>query len=300
MSILVIGSIALDTIKTPFRKVCNILGGSASYFAVSAAFFSPVRMVAVVGRDFPSRFIDFFNRKRIDTKGIEVDNSGRTFRWEGEYGSDFGDVKTIKTELNVFEHFIPTPPKSYRDSKYIFLANIDPDLQKSLISYLNKPSLLAFDTMNYWIEHKRSSVLQVLNNMDIFLVNAAEARQLTGEYNLIKSAKSILRLGPKIVVIKKGENGSLLFSGDFIFSIPAFPMENVCDPTGAGDSFAGGMFGYIAKCNRVDKTVLKDGLIYGTIMASFAIEDFGLKKISRINHIYIRKRLAEFKKIVRV
>ena len=297
MSILVTGSVALDTIKTPFAKASSVLGGSATYFSVSAKVFSPVNLVAVVGEDFPKKHINFFQQKGIDIQGLEIAR-GKTFRWEGEYGWDFSDPKTIATHLNVFAAFVPKVPKSYKNSRHVFLANTDPKIQMSVLDQVTKPRLVACDTMNYWIEKKRSSLLKLLKRVDAFFLNGSEAKELTLESNLITAGKKILKLGPKIVVIKKGEHGVLLFSHNNIFVTPAFLLESVYDPTGAGDTFAGGFMGYLARCKKYNQNALRRAAVYASIMATFAVEDFSLRKLSRVTIANVNQRVKKFKKCI--
>jgi len=297
MSILVVGSVALDTIKTPFAKANNVLGGSATYFSISAKVFSPVKLVAVVGEDFPKKYINFFQQKGIDVQGLEVAR-GKTFRWEGEYDWNFSDPRTIATHLNVFAAFVPKIPKSYKNSRHVFLANIDPKIQTSVLEQVSKPRLVACDTMNYWIEKKRRSLLKLLKRVDVFFLNGSEAKELTQESNLITAGKKIFKLGPKIVVIKKGEHGVILFSQNNIFVTPAFLLESVYDPTGAGDTFAGGFMGYLARCKKYDQSTLRRAVVFASIMATFAVEDFSLKKLSKVTIADVDQRVREFKKCI--
>jgi len=293
--ILVVGSVALDTIKTPLGEVKDALGGSAVYFSTSAKIFNPVNIVAVVGEDFPKKHLNYLEKKKIGLSGLEI-AKGKTFRWQGEYNWDFSNPRTIATCLNVFADFEPKVPKIYQNNKYIFLANIDPQVQKKVLSQIGKPKLVACDTMNYWIENKLNYLLDLLKRVDIFLVNESEARQITQENNLVTAGKKILKLGPKIAIIKKGEHGVLLFLGNNIFSIPAFLLESVCDPTGAGDTFAGGFIGYLASCRKYSKQSLKTALVYGTVMATFAVEDFSLRRLGSISLAQVKTRLNEFRK----
>jgi len=294
MSILVVGSVALDTIETPsgFRK--DLLGGSATYFSISASFFSPVNLVAVVGRDFSLKYIDLFKKRKIDINGLEI-KDGETFRWEAKYNTDLNNVKTISTKLNVFSDFKPNIPDNYILSDYVFLANIDPQLQEFVLEKIKKPKLIASDTMSHWIIEKKKALIKLLKKIDIFFLNETEARLFSGENNLYKAAKSILKFGPKNVIIKKGENGALLFSTNSIFSVPAFLLENVIDPTGAGDTFAGGVIGYLSSSKDKD---LKKAILYGTVLASFAVEDFSINRLINIKFFDIQKRLNAFKKII--
>lgn len=296
MSVLIVGSVALDTIKTPFGKVKDILGGSAIYSSVSAKVFSPVNLVAVVGQDFPKKHIDFLKDSGIDIKGLQV-KKGKTFRWEGEYGKNLSDPKTIATHLNVFAEFDPVIPKSYQKIKHVFLANIDPKIQEKVLSQISKPKLVACDTMNYWIENKCSDLLKILKRVDVFLLNELEAKLLTNKSNLIKAGKELINLGPSLIVIKKGEHGVLLFSKGNIFSAPAFLLEMVFDPTGAGDTFAGGFIGYLAKKNKYTQKTLREAIVYANIMATFAVEDFSLRRLASIKITDVNKRIKEFKKL---
>ena len=296
MSVLVVGSVALDTITTPFGKAKDILGGSATFSAVSASVFTPVDLVAVVGRDFPKKYINLFKNKGIDLTGLKKEK-GKTFRWEGEYGWDFSNPKTIATDLNVFGKFDPIIPKAYRKNKIVFLANIDPEIQEKVLNQVDKPKIVACDTMNYWIETKRNQLLKLLKRVDICLVNEAEAKELVGETNLVKAGKKILKLGPPIVIIKKGEHGVLMFSQKHIFATPAYLLESVYDPTGAGDTFAGGFIGYLAKVKKYNQKSLREAVVYGSIMATFAVEDFSLRKLQKITAVDVRRRLNKFKKL---
>ena len=299
MSILVVGSVALDTIKTPFGRKKDILGGSATYFSTSAAFFSPVALVAVVGDDFPARHVAFLKRRKVDTLGLEVVKGGRTFKWEGEYDWDFADPRTVATHLNVFAGFDPAIPPEYRDKKFVFLANIDPALQIKVLGQMRNPRLVACDTMNYWIKNKRKELLRLLGKVDIFFLNESEARELTGEAGIVRAARSILKMGPAKLIIKKGEHGSLLFSGNSVFSVPAFLMESIVDPTGAGDTYAGGVMGYLASRRSLTESDLRRAVVYGGVMATFAAEGFSLSRLARTGRSEIEKRYKEFIKLTR-
>lgn len=295
MSILVVGSVALDSVETPFGKTSDILGGSATYFSVSARLFSPVNLVAVVGNDFSKKNIKFFEKHDINLKGL-IQSKGETFRWEGRYGWDFADPTTIATHLNVFATFNPKIPKSYQDSEYVFLANIDPVIQKKVLNQVKRPKLIACDTMNFWIENKRKQLLQLLKKIDVLLINESEAKELTYEANLLKSGKKIMKLGPKAIIIKRGEHGVLLFTQDNIFVSPAFLLESVIDPTGAGDTFAGGFMGYLAKSRKISQNALRNAVVYGSIMATFAVESFGLQCLGAVSLRDVNKRIKKFKK----
>jgi len=296
MSILVVGSVALDTIRTPFGYVCEALGGSAVYFSVAARFFTDVHLVAVVGRDFPDEHVRFLENRGVDMKGLKkVD--GKTFRWEGEYLFDLNEAKTIRTELNVFQDFRPVIPEEYRHADHVFLANIDPELQLEVLKQVKNPSLVACDTMNYWIRGKPQELKNTLKTVDIVFLNEQEARELAGEANLIKAAKYIHALGPSVVVIKRGEYGALLFQNEKIFWAPAYPLETIFDPTGAGDSFAGGFMGYLCRDRHIEKGTYKKGIVYGSIMASFNVEDFSVRRIASVTFADIERRYQEFKNL---
>lgn len=295
MSILVVGSVALDTIKTPQARVKEVLGGSATYFSIAASFFDDVNLVAVVGQDFPARYLRLLKKRGVDLAGLEI-KEGKTFRWEGEYGWDFSDPRTLSTCLNVFSEFNPRLPTEYKGSRYLFLANIDPLLQERVLNQLS-PKLVACDTMNYWIKHRRKHLLRLLNRVDVFLLNESEARQLSCQNSIVKAARSLLESGCKIVVVKRGEHGTLLVSDDYIFSIPAFLLEEIVDPTGAGDTFAGGFIGYLSRCNRLSRTNMKRAVVYGSVMATFAVEDFSVRRLSRVNYGDIRKRFKAFQRL---
>jgi len=296
MSILVVGSVALDTIKTPLGKAKNILGGSATFSAVSASVFVSVKLVAVVGEDFPKKHLILLKSKRIDLEGLKK-APGKTFRWEGEYGWDFSSPKTIATHLNVFGKFDPKIPASYRKSKYVFLANIDPQIQEKVLNQVDKPKIVACDTMNYWIENKRRYLLKLLKRVDICFLNEGEAKELVYEANLIKAGREVLKLGPRVVIVKKGEHGVLLFSQKHIFATPAYLIESVYDPTGAGDTFAGGFMGYLAKNKKCNQQSLREAVVYGNIMATFAVEDFSLRRLQKVTASDVCKRLDKFKKL---
>ena len=298
MSILVVGSVALDSIETPFGKRDEILGGSATYFSLAASLFSKVDIVAAVGKDFPADARAMFRKKGIGTDGLKI-RHGKTFRWKGRYDYDLGTAHTIYTHLNVFKDFKPEIPDDLKNSKFVFLANIDPDLQHSVLSQMNRPKLVACDSMNYWIENKRRSLERLLKKIDILLLNDAEARELSGSVNLIKAARKLVSSGPKAVIIKRGENGVLYFSKDAHFVAPAYLLESLYDPTGAGDTFAGGMMGYLASAGKIDESVIRKAVIYGTIMASFAVEDFGVKRLLGIKMNDVRARYKQFERITK-
>jgi sugar/nucleoside kinase (ribokinase family) len=294
MSILVVGSVAFDSVKTPFGEAKEILGGSASYFSISASFFAPVNLVAVVGEDFAQENLDLFQKFSVDTRGLQK-QPGKTFRWAGEYGFALNEAKTLDTQLNVFESFKPEIPIGYRNCEYVFLGNIDPVLQRDVLSQVRKPKFVACDTMNYWITSKPEELKKTLQQVDILVINDSEARMLTGQPNVTKAAKMICSWGPKILVVKKGEYGVAMYSDGSIFGAPAFPIDEVFDPTGAGDTFAGGFVGYLAKKGRLDDETLRKAVIYGSVMASFNVEDFSLNRLRRLKHSEIQERYRQFK-----
>ena len=289
MSLLVVGSVAFDTVESPFGRAKDALGGSAIYFSAAASYFAPVNVVAVVGEDFKRSELDFLKERAVDLEGLEV-RAGKTFKWGGRYGYDLNDRETLFTHLNVFEDFAPSLPKAYRESEYIFLANIAPELQLDVLEQTNSPKLVALDTMNYWIEGSLSALLETLRRIDVLIVNDAEARQLAQEPNLVKAAKRIHEIGPKIIVIKKGEHGALMFSEEAIFWAPALLVENIQDPTGAGDTFAGGFMGYLARCEELTPGSFKRALIFGSVMASFCVERFSLERLTDLTNEEIRTR----------
>jgi len=300
MSILVVGSIALDSISSPAGRVTDALGGSATYFSYAASFYAPVRLVGVVGEDFPAAHPRLLKKRGIDLAGLET-QPGRTFRWKGSYCKDLNSAETLSTCLNVFERFKPKIPLRFAASPYIFLANIDPELQLEVLNQMRFPKLTACDTMNLWIKIKRAPLLKLLKKIDIFVLNDAEARQLTGIDNLIKAGRQILRMGPRICLIKKGEHGAILFSRNEIFAVPAYPLEQVFDPTGAGDTFAGGFFGYLAK-NRggLSHDTLKKAVINGTVMASFTVENFSLNRLTRLTPTALASRIKSYIRITQL
>ncbi len=298
MSILVVGSIALDTVETPFGKVKNTVGGSAVYFSLAASYFAKVNVVGIVGSDFPEGVLKLLDKKGIDTKGIVIER-GKTFRWKGRYDFDLNTAHTLETQLNVFAHFKPKIPPDYTSSEYVFLGNIHPELQLDVLKFVNSPKLIACDTMNYWIERENKKLKKVIRNIDMVIINEAEARELAGEPNTIRAAKKIITMGPKYIIIKRGEYGAMFFSRKNLFVLPAFPLEQIFDPTGAGDSFAGGFFGYIANCGNVEEETMKQAMVAGSVIASFNVEDFGIKKLSRLKYQEISKRLNFFKNLVK-
>ncbi len=296
MSLLVVGSIAYDTVETPFGKVEDSLGGSALYFSAAASLFGPVNVVGVVGSDFDASKISFLKKRGVNLDGLYME-SGKTFRWGGRYYEDMNKRETLFTYLNVFERFQPRIPEEYRHSEYVFLANIDPELQLKVLEQIQKPKLVVLDTMNFWINGKRAQLQTVLKRSDIIVVNDEEAREMTGEFNLIKAIKRIVEYGPKSVIVKKGEHGAMLYQDGKFFFAPAFPLEKVVDPTGAGDSFAGGFMGYLAKTDKTDFANLKKAIIYGSTIASFNVEDFSFNRLKTLTMEEIEQRVELFKEL---
>lgn len=294
MRLLVVGSVALDSVRTPFGEVEEALGGSATYFSTSASYFTDVSLVAVVGHDFPQKHIDFLRMRKIDMNGLER-QKGKTFRWKGQYSYALNEAQTLSTELNVFEHFKPKIPKDYKAAQVVFLANIDPDLQRDVLGQVENPKLVAADTMNFWIESKFDSLLETLKLVDILLINDGEARQLTNEPTLVRAARKIFTCGPKTVVIKQGEYGVLMFTRDNTFSAPAYPLEQVFDPTGAGDTFAGGFMGYLSNTLDFSESSMRKAIVMGSVMASFNVEDFSLNRIRELDYKEIENRYREFR-----
>ncbi|HOW27727.1 MAG TPA: PfkB family carbohydrate kinase [Elusimicrobiota bacterium] len=293
MSVVVVGSVALDSIRTPFGECTDALGGSATYFSYSASFFTSVKLVGVVGKDFPKEHVELLKRKKVDLAGLQIVD-GETFRWSGFYEYDMNEAKTLATHLNVFERFRPILPEDYKTSDCVFLANIDPDLQLDVLNQVRKPKLIAADTMNLWISTKKERIIHLCKHVHILILNDGEARQLTGHNNVIKAGRTILSWGPRYVVVKKGSHGALLFTKDKLYSVPAYPLENVFDPTGAGDTFAGGFVGYLNReKNALNDKVLHHALFYGTAMASFNVEKFSLERLKTVSKAEIEKRMKE-------
>jgi sugar/nucleoside kinase (ribokinase family) len=294
MSLLVVGSVAFDTIETPYGQAKEILGGAATYFSVTASYFTPVRVVAVVGEDFGSEQMRVFEDRGIDIQGVER-AKGKTFRWRGEYQGNMDEARTLETHLNVFQTFAPKIPRAYLDSDFVFLANIDPGLQLHVRQQINGARFAGCDTMNFWISGKPDELKKTLSAVDALVINEGEARMLSGTENLPRAAAAIQRLGPRIVVIKRGEHGAVLFQGNCIFFAPAYPLEQVHDPTGAGDTFAGGFMGYLAREGELFERNLRRALVYGSVMASFSVEEFGLSRLLRVKPEEIEERFKQFK-----
>ncbi len=295
-SILVVGSVALDSVKTPFGEADDVLGGSATYFSVAASFFSQVRVVAVVGSDFTDEIAAPLKRHNIDTSGL-VRAEGSTFRWKGEYGFDLNEAHTLDTQLNVFETFKPDIPDSYKKSKYVFLGNIDPELQLQVLDQIEQPKVVACDTMNFWIDGKLDALKKTLRRVDILVINDGETRMLANEANLVRAANKIRAMGPRILIVKRGEYGVLMFNEDSVFGAPAFPLEEVYDPTGAGDSFAGGFMGHLAQSGGLDDGNFRRSIIYGSVMASFNVQEFSLKGLERLTKTDVDGRFQQFKNL---
>lgn len=296
MSLLVVGTVALDSVKTPFGNVDNALGGSATYFSTSASYFADVRLVAVIGEDFPKEHVQFLKSKNVDTRGLEI-QKGETFRWKGEYGYDLNEAHTLATDLNVLATFKPTINEEYKKSDVVFLANVDPDIQLDVLKQVKKPKLVACDTMNYWISSKVEALKRTLKEVDLLTINEAEIRQLAGEASLVKAAKKVQAMGPKAIVVKQGSYGALLFNGHSVFSAPAYPLETVFDPTGAGDTFAGGFMGYLASTMNFAEESMRKAVIFGSVMASLNVEAFSLDRLRSLDYKEIEARYREFKKL---
>lgn len=298
MSILVVGSVALDDIETPFGKAKEVLGGSAVYIATACSYFlSPIRLVGVVGGDYPQQAIDFLNNRGVDLEGLQVIEGGKTFRWSGKYHYDLNNRDTLSLNLNVFENFNPVIPESYKKTKYVCLGNIDPTLQKQVLEQVEKPEFVVGDTMNFWIETKRKELLDVIPMFDAFILNDSEVRLLANEPNLLRAARKIREMGAKILIIKKGEHGALLFHDETVFSAPAYPLENIFDPTGAGDTFAAGFTAWIAKNDDTSDLNLKKAVIYGSTMASFCVEKVSLDGLRDLSYLKIQDRFRAFKQL---
>jgi len=298
MSLLVTGSVGIDTVRTPYGLNQDCIGGSAIYFSLAAGVFTSIKLVAAVGDDCPFNFEEIFEGKNIDLKGLEVRKGSKTFRWHGTYEGSMNEARTDAVELNVLAEGPPTVPEQYRDCRYVFLANTAPSLQKKLLDQMRGPTLVAADTMNHWIMTAKSDLIGLLEQIDMLVLNDGEAKLLTGHHNLIEAAKSIIEMGPKFVVIKKGEHGSLLYdSRDNIFVLPAYPARVVVDPTGAGDSFAGGMMGYLAQAGSVDVMTLQKAIVHGTVVASFTIGDFSIHGLRGATREMIEERIDLLRKV---
>jgi sugar/nucleoside kinase (ribokinase family) len=297
MSVLVVGSVALDSVETPFGKADDVLGGSANYFAASASHQTSVQLVGVVGSDYPVEKLDPLKARGIDFAGLER-MEGESFRWRGRYRHDLNSAETLETRLGVFSHFKPKIPAQFTDAKYVFLANIDPRLQLEVLRQVKAPKLVACDTMNFWIESRRADLLELLKHVDLITLNDGEARQLTECANLVQAARWIMDKGPKTVLIKKGEHGAFMFTRDEIFFAPAYPLESVFDPTGAGDSFAGGFMGWLARTNDLTTANLRRAVIVGSAMGSFVVAGFSITRLMEITRDDIERRVGDFHQLV--
>jgi sugar/nucleoside kinase (ribokinase family) len=296
MSLLVVGSVALDTIETPFGRAERTLGGSATFFSAAASFFCPVHLVGVVGHDFPLGDLEFLKRRGVELSGLEM-RRGESFHWSGVYNFDLNSRETIETRLGVFADFRPVIPDAFRNARWIFLGNIDPVLQLEVLDQVHSPELVVCDTMNYWIEGRRDDLLRLLERVDVLLVNDSEARELSGEFNLLRAARWIQAQGPDKVIVKKGEHGAILFTGDVIFFTPGYPLEEVFDPTGAGDAFAGGFVGYLARVGAVLPDALRRAVVYGSALGSFAVERFGVERLRDLTLAEIDERVGRFREL---
>lgn len=293
MSILVVGTVAFDSIETPYGSAERVLGGSASYFAVAASFFSPVKIVGIIGQDFPTEYLEIFSRRGIDLEGLQREQ-GDTFHWRGRYHEDLNVRDTVELHLNVLTKFAPRLPVSYRNAEYVFLGNIDPVIQIEVLDQMQSMRMIACDTMDHWIQGSNRELRKVLARIEILVINDSEARLLSGEHNIVRAARSILRMGPKVVLIKRGEYGVLQFSDSSVFATPAYPLEEVFDPTGAGDSFAGGFLGHLARSWDGSEGGLRRAIVYGSVVASFTVEDFGLKRLAALSVDEIEERYQRF------
>jgi len=294
MSLLVVGSVALDSVETPFGKHERILGGSATHFSVAASYFTSVNLVAVVGNDFPDGHLELFKKRQIGLEGLEK-QTGPTFHWKGKYEYDLNQAITLQTQLGVFESFDPKIPANLKQPEYLFLANIDPRLQYKVLQQMStRPKLVALDTMNFWIQNSLEDLKQIMAKIDLLIINEGEARQITGESNLMKAWRKIATLGPKTLIVKRGEYGAIMFQDGHVFSAPALPLEEIKDPTGAGDSFAGGVMGYLARLQATDWNTLKQAIIFGSAMASFNVEDFSCQRIVNLSLEEINERAQSF------
>lgn len=293
-SILVVGSVALDTVETPFGKVTDALGGSAVYFSTAASLYAKVSFVGVVGKDFPPEHIQYLSNRKIDVRGLQIQD-GKTFRWSGKYDYDLNQTHTLDTQLNVFADFHPELPAGYEKSDFVFLANIDPDLQYEVLQQVKGVKLTMLDTMDYWINGKRDSLVRTMRAVDIITMNESEARMFAGTNSLLTAARRILELGPKVLIIKKGEYGAVMFHDSNHFMAPAYPLEEVWDPTGAGDTFAGGFLGYLAKSDDLSNRTFRKAIIHGSVLASYTVEGFSVDRLKKVTSEDVLKRYNEFK-----
>ena len=297
MSLVIVGSLAFDTIETPIERRERIVGGSGTYASLAASFFTEPKVISVVGKDFPFEVIEFMKGRGVDMQGLEI-REGKTFFWEGRYGADPNQRTTLRTDVNVFEDFKPKLNDAYRKADIFFLGNIDPDMQEDILAQVENPKMVAMDTIALWIETKGDTLLKTLEKVDVFFANDEEVKMLTGEKNLIKAGKKLLRFGPNLVVAKKGEHGALIIGQDMIFSVPAFPCEDVVDPTGAGDSFAGGFLGYLDRKGSMKNDDFRRAAVFGSVIASFVIEDFGIERLKTLSYKDIENRYNAFRNLV--
>ena len=297
MSLLVVGSVAFDAIGTPFGRVERTVGGAATYFSLAASFFTRVNLVGVVGDDFTAKHEEVFRGRAVDLAGLER-AQGKTFFWSGKYHDNLNGRTTLATELNVFAQFRPKLPESFRKSKYIFLANIDPTLQRSVLDQVEgKPKLVALDTMNYWIEGTPDELRKTLKQTQVLMINDSETRQLSDEHNLLRAARAIFKMGPQTLIIKRGEHGAMMVHGDSVFCVPAYPLDEIHDPTGAGDSFAGGFMGHLASSGRINANSLRLAMVYGSVLGSYAVEKFGLERLLKLKRREIAERVRHFHRL---
>lgn len=301
MSILVVGSVAYDGIETPFDSIDRTLGGSATYISLSTSYFHRnTRLVGVVGNDFDKQDLDLLKKHDVDLEGLQIDDTGKTFFWKGKYHFDLNTRDTLDTQLNVFANFDPVIPEVYRDARFVCLGNIEPGLQRKVLEQVNDPELVVMDTMNFWIEGAKESLIETLSMVDVLIINDSEARELSGQPNLIIAARDIQAMGPKILIIKKGEHGALLFHKNSVFSAPAYPVEDIYDPTGAGDSFLGGFVGWLSKAGEINEENLRRAVIYGSVMASYCVERFGTIRLQNLSYREITHRYLEFMQISQI
>ena len=300
MSLLVVGSIAFDSVETPTDRRDNVIGGSATYFSYAASYFTPVKLVGVVGDDWPDGHTALLESRNINTEGLEVKEGEKTFSWKGKYLPNMNDRETLEVNLNVFETFSPVLPESYKDTPFVFLANGAPNIQLQVLDQINNPTLVVADTMDLWINIQKDEVLELIKRIDGLVLNDSEAKLLTGEENLVKAGQAVLALGAGFCVLKKGEHGAMYFGKDGCYVLPAFPTEQVLDPTGAGDSFAGGMMGYLASQNTTAPADIKRALVYGTIVASFNVEDFSLERMKQIEREALDQRFAQYQQMLAI
>jgi sugar/nucleoside kinase (ribokinase family) len=297
MSVLVVGSMAIDSVETPFGKRDDALGGSATFFSIAASLLADVRLVAVIGDDFPEKHVELLKSRRIDLAGLERVAGGKTFRWAGKYGANLNEAHTLDTQLNVFASFRPKIPEHYRQTEHVFLANIHPLLQAEVLEQVKNPKLVALDTMNFWIRGEKEALKRVLHKVDVLLVNEGEARLLADEHNIVKAARAIRAMGPRVLVIKRGEYGALYFDADQIFFAPAYPLETVFDPTGAGDTFAGGFMGYMSRMGKLDPVYFQQAIVMGCVLGSFTVEEFSVDRLVRVTPSELRQRFELFRSL---